>query len=106
MPQCLTLRIHVNLLETIETFMGDPLKTKKKYTIPSVKREERMGDLRLMRLIFKVVVSAVNTASWNGPQSRSRVSANRSAGIKYQDVVRMTGEEDVIPLLPSGGTLI
>lgn len=68
----------------IKTLTGDSLKIRKKYIIPSVNMDERIGDLRFTRLMFRAVVSVVDTASWYGPQRRSKVRANRSAGIIFE----------------------
>lgn len=89
----------------IKALKADPLKIKKKYKTPSVKRDERIGDLRLMRLMFKAVVSADAAASRNGLQSLSRVREKRSAEINYQKVVVVVREEHAIPLLTRCGNL-
>ena len=72
---------------------GNAPKTKKKYMIPSVNRDERTGDLRLIRLIFKAFVSAMEAAQRKGPQRRNKVRANRSARRNYENDASMGGEE-------------
>ena len=69
----------------INTFTGDSPKIRKKYIIPSVNKDERIGDFCLMRLMFKAVGLQMDAASWNGLQSRSNVRANGIAEIKYQE---------------------
>lgn len=73
--------------------------------IPSVNKDERIGDLRLRRLMLNADVSAVATTSRNGLQRRSKVRVNRSAETKYRNVVLIVREEHDTPLLQRGGTL-
>lgn len=61
--------------------------------IPSVNKDERIGDLRLRRLMLNADVSAVATTSRNGLQRRSKVRVNRSAETKYRNVVLIVREE-------------
>ena len=87
---------------------GDSLKIRKKYIIPSANRDERIGDLRLIRLIFKAFVSAIEAAQRKGPQRRNKVRANRSAGRNFGNdasIVQALQEKYDIPLLLRGGTL-